>query len=60
MVGHVPLVGELLLIIVMNAVLVKKTKAEVAAQKASHAGRERLRRERHEEQERNVQRKKAV
>jgi len=38
--------------------LVKKTKADVAAQKASHTTREKLRRELCEEQERNVQRKK--
>ncbi|KAH9981508.1 Brix domain-containing protein [Lactifluus volemus] len=39
---------------------VKKTKAEVAAQKASHAAKEKLRKQRREEQERNVQRKKAL
>jgi len=39
---------------------VKKTKAEVAAQKASHAAKEKLRKERREEQERNVQRKNAT
>lgn len=39
---------------------VKKTKAEVAAQKASHAAKEKLRKERREEQERNVQRKNAA
>ncbi|KAI0295537.1 Brix domain-containing protein [Russula brevipes] len=36
---------------------VKKTKAEVAAQRASHAAKEKLRKERREEQERNVKRK---
>ena len=39
---------------------VKKTKAEVAAQKVWHATREKLRKERREEQDRNVQRKKAL
>jgi len=39
---------------------VKKTKAEAAAQKAEHAAKEKLRRQRREEQERNVQRKKAM
>ncbi|KAI9446666.1 Brix-domain-containing protein [Lactarius indigo] len=39
---------------------VKKTKVEVAAQKASHAAKEKLRKERREEQERNVQRKMAL
>ncbi|KAF8630369.1 hypothetical protein AX15_002933 [Amanita polypyramis BW_CC] len=39
---------------------VKKSKKEVAAQKAEHAAREKLRRERREEQERNVARKKVV
>lgn len=39
---------------------VKKTKAEVAAQKSSHAAKEKLRKERREEQERNVQRKRAA
>lgn len=39
---------------------VKKTKTEVAAQKASHAAKEKLRKERREEQERNVERKKAA
>lgn len=39
---------------------VKKTKAEVAAQKASHAAKAKLRKERREEQERNVQRKTAL
>lgn len=39
---------------------VKKSKAEVAAQKAEHAAKEKLRRERREEQERNVRRKKAM
>ncbi|KAH9004923.1 Brix-domain-containing protein [Lactarius hatsudake] len=39
---------------------VKKTKAEVAAQKASHAAKAKLRMERREEQERNVQRKTAL
>ncbi|KAI0080610.1 Brix-domain-containing protein [Panus rudis PR-1116 ss-1] len=36
---------------------VKKTKAEVAAQKAEHAAKEKLRQQRREEQERNVKRK---
>ncbi|KZT69044.1 Brix-domain-containing protein [Daedalea quercina L-15889] len=40
--------------------LVKRTKAEVAAQKTEHAAKEKLRRQRREEQERNVQRKKAL
>jgi ribosome biogenesis protein SSF1/2 len=39
---------------------VKKTKAEVAAQKATHAAKDKLRKERREEQERNVQRKNAA
>jgi ribosome biogenesis protein SSF1/2 len=39
---------------------VKKTKSEIAAQRASHASKEKLRKERREEQERNVQRKKAL
>ncbi|PIL23865.1 hypothetical protein GSI_13616 [Ganoderma sinense ZZ0214-1] len=39
---------------------VKKSKAEVKAQKAEHAAKERLRKERREEQERNVARKKAT
>ncbi|KAH9001478.1 Brix-domain-containing protein [Lactarius akahatsu] len=39
---------------------VKKTKAEVVAQKASHAAKAKLRKERREEQERNVQRKTAL
>ena len=39
---------------------VKKTKTEIAAQKESHAARAKLRKERREEQDRNVQRKKAV
>ncbi|KAI0273813.1 Brix domain-containing protein [Gloeopeniophorella convolvens] len=39
---------------------VKKSKGEVAAQKAAHAAREKVRRERREAQERNVQRKKAL
>ncbi|OJA08853.1 hypothetical protein AZE42_10406 [Rhizopogon vesiculosus] len=38
---------------------VKKSKAEAAALKASHAAKERLRKQRREEQESNVQRKKA-
>ncbi|KAJ7582593.1 Brix domain-containing protein [Mycena floridula] len=38
---------------------VKKTKKEVADQKAAHAAKEKLRKERREEQERNVARKKA-
>ncbi|RDX48281.1 Brix-domain-containing protein [Lentinus brumalis] len=40
--------------------LIKKTKAEVKAQKAEHAAKEKLRKQRREEQERNVQRKKAA
>ena len=60
MVGRVALVVGLLLIIAINAVLVEKTKAAGAAQKASHAAREKLRRERREEQEWNTQQKKAV
>ncbi|EIM90207.1 Brix-domain-containing protein [Stereum hirsutum FP-91666 SS1] len=39
---------------------VKKSKAETKAQKAEHAAKEKLRRERREEQEKNVQRKKAL
>ncbi|KAG6817082.1 hypothetical protein H0H87_012850 [Tephrocybe sp. NHM501043] len=39
---------------------VKKTKKEVAAQKAEHAAKAKLKKERREEQERNVQRKKAL
>ena len=39
---------------------VKKTKAEIAAQKEGHAARAKLRKERREEQDRNVQRKKAL
>jgi ribosome biogenesis protein SSF1/2 len=39
---------------------VKKTKAEIAAQKELHATRVKLRKERREEQDRNVQRKKAL
>jgi len=38
---------------------VKKSKAEVAALKASHAAKEKLRKQRREEQERNVRAKKA-
>ncbi|KAH9901242.1 Brix domain-containing protein [Cubamyces lactineus] len=37
---------------------VKKTKAEIRAQKAEHAAKEKLRQQRREEQEKNVQRKK--
>jgi len=47
-------------LITISAILVKKITAEVAAQKVSHAARERLRRERREEQERNMQWKRAV
>ncbi|KAH9998142.1 Brix domain-containing protein [Russula compacta] len=39
---------------------VKKTKAEIAAQRASHSAKEKLRKERREEQERNVRRKAAL
>jgi ribosome biogenesis protein SSF1/2 len=39
---------------------VKKTKADVAAQKTLHAAKEKLKKERREEQDRNVQRKKAL
>jgi len=39
---------------------VKKTKAETAAQKEWHTAREKLRKERREEQDRNVQRKRAL
>jgi len=39
---------------------VKKTKPEIAAQKEWHAAREKLRKERREEQDRNVQRKRAL
>jgi len=39
---------------------VKKTKSEIVAQRASHAAKEKLRKERREEQERNVQRKKSL
>ncbi|OCH87416.1 Brix-domain-containing protein [Obba rivulosa] len=39
---------------------VKKSKAEVTAQKLEHAAKEKLRKQRREEQERNVQRKKAL
>ncbi|KAI0047965.1 Brix-domain-containing protein [Auriscalpium vulgare] len=39
---------------------VKKSKTELAAQKADHAAKLKLRKERREEQERNVQRKKAL
>ncbi|CAL1704293.1 unnamed protein product [Somion occarium] len=38
---------------------VKRSKAEIVAQKAEHAAKEKLRKQRREEQERNVQRKKA-
>jgi ribosome biogenesis protein SSF1/2 len=38
---------------------VKKSEEDIAALKAAHAAKERLRKERREEQERNVQRKKA-
>ena len=48
-----------MLIVVISAILVK-TIAEVAAQKASHAARERSRRGRRKEQEWDVQWKKAV
>lgn len=41
-----------------NALVVKKSKAEVAALKMSHAAKERLRKQRREEQEENVRRKK--
>ena len=39
---------------------VKKTKAEIAAQRVWHADKEKLRKDRREEQDRNVQRKKAL
>ena len=39
---------------------VKKTKAEIAAQRVWHADKEKLRKQRREEQDRNVQRKKAL
>jgi len=39
---------------------VKKTKSEIAAQRASHAAKDMLGKERREEQEQNVQRKKAL
>ena len=39
---------------------VKKIKSEIAAQRASHAAKDMLGKERREEQERNVQRKKAL
>jgi len=39
---------------------VKKSKKEVATQKVEHAAKEKLRKERREEQERNVARKKAM
>lgn len=39
---------------------VKKTKTEITAQKEWHAAREKLRKERREEQDRNVKRKKAL
>lgn len=39
---------------------VKKTKTEIAAQKEWHAAREKLRKERRQEQDRNVQRKRAL
>lgn len=39
---------------------VKKTKVEIAAQKQLHAAREKLRKERREEQDRNVRRKRTV
>ena len=41
-----------------TAVVVKKSKSEVVKQKAEHAAKERLRKQRREEQERNVKRKK--
>ncbi|KAK7049229.1 rRNA-binding ribosome biosynthesis protein [Paramarasmius palmivorus] len=44
---------------VMYHEFVKKSKKEVAEQKAAHAAKEKLRKERREEQERNVARKKA-
>ncbi|KAJ3508670.1 hypothetical protein NLJ89_g5627 [Agrocybe chaxingu] len=43
---------------IMYHEFVKKTKQEIAAQKAEHATKAKLRKERREEQERNVQRKK--
>ncbi|KAG6832707.1 hypothetical protein H0H92_012279 [Tricholoma furcatifolium] len=45
---------------VMYHHFVKRTKKEVAAQKAEHAAKAKLKKERREEQERNVQRKKAA
>ncbi|PPQ64022.1 hypothetical protein CVT24_009396 [Panaeolus cyanescens] len=44
---------------VMYHEFVKKSKKEIVAQKAEHAAKEKLRKQRREEQERNVQRKKA-
>ncbi|KAL0578421.1 rRNA-binding ribosome biosynthesis protein [Marasmius crinis-equi] len=44
---------------VMYHEFVKKSKKEIAEQKATHAAKEKLRKERREEQERNVARKKA-
>ena len=40
--------------------LVKKSRAEIKSQKSAHAEKERLRKERREEQERNIARKKAL
>jgi ribosome biogenesis protein SSF1/2 len=48
--------GEL----IVFSFIVKKTKTELAAQKEWHATRAKLRKERREEQDRNVQRKKAL
>ena len=47
-------------LIVFRLFAVKKTKAEIAAQRVWHADREKLRKQRREEQDRNVQRKKAL
>ena len=47
-------------LIVFCLFTVKKTKAEIAAQRVWHADKEKLRKQRREEQDRNVQRKKAL
>ena len=47
-------------IIILNFITVKKSRKEVAALKAEHAAKEKLRKDRKEEQERNVQQKRVL
>jgi hypothetical protein len=49
-----------MVVIGLLIIVVKKTKAEIAAQKVSYAVKEKSRRVRRKEQERNMQRKNAV